>query len=980
MWKKGLLANCCIFISVVVSYATPLPWAERLNEASRYQTNSSGILKIGKEQTENAIRFDHVANPGQNGDGWIYPLFALRPEESLTMAKTLSFEIKVSDQEAKCALVILNPGDIHLPYRIQGNDWQKITLDLVATKVDLSKIKMIAIGLNPKHAKFTFWLRSITLDDGIRLPDASSGIIMANDVGGTYWSGKIPTFSLEAEHASPRKYRLMDYRGNILRQGEWPENGKGKLSIEGLSRGYYMLAADGLESYRGFAIVPDPDIRKVNPDSFFALGSISAWGSRAEEHPKNKRRPSNAPEICAELLRIAGIPLVREFNTWKVNQPYPDKYAFPAFVDHTAKLLKVRNIKMATFFEGAPDFMRRDRPSFFPRFPDDLVGTFDFSLKLAEHHRGKIDIMEYFNEPDIGSWPEPVWDFAAAAKAASLGFRAGNPNVTVLNGAFAYTPPGPYGQAVLDNDLAAYFDVFNVHTYSNPGRVDWEFSELLSFMKHNGLENMPIYVTETGTNLEGNGQIDSWVPGLKEHSAQQAMLCAEILPKLYIKLQSNGAAKAFFFCLIPKNEREGKKVWGMLGYDFTVKPSFVALSTLTNELGNAEYQGKLHVGKEIQAYLYKQPNGSQRLAFWSNSEVDASQLKDTLPQNVQKKMHLQHGQIQVANGRYSGVDFLGAPIHANAVDGIIKLEATRFPQYLHGLSGLLPNDPAHKIGSPGPLKTNRDLTVIMKTRLSSDFSLYPEKDAFDLLSDTPASFQLEIHNLDTAEKQGTVSCSGATIIGLPDSVIVPPRSWIKLDLKMIPPKSNDTAIVFSGTFNSRPITRLAMKCRLSKSWKRQVLFSTDKAQDWTPSCGGTMTITNDAAEDALRFEAKLPNPKNRWVYPGHIIAPGFMKNVFAVEFEIKIDNIPQIPKTALMMLSANGHTHHYRYTPVIGKWSKCMIVVKNRRSDEQGGEKIDPSKVDRISIGMNPDTEKITYWVRNIRVVFCPDKKMNGSE
>lgn len=968
---RKLLPLCLLLGVAGTLFSAALPFSEEMNKPERYQKNSSGKLSIRIDPATQALQFVFSGKENEK-DQWLYPLFVLKEGENPETARTLSFDIKIDKGAAGQALVILFPGDIHIPCTTPQRDWKHIEIDLTKVKTDLAQIKKIAIGLNTRDANLVFSLKNVTLDNGVSQPVAAEGIQMSNDVGGAYFADRIPTFSLRPAFASTRGYVLRNSRGTILQQGNWPEEGKGALCFPGLSRGYYMLTVDGFDDCRGFAIVPDPASRNVNPDSFFALGAISAWGSRQVEHKENKLWPADAPERCVELIRIAGVPLIREFNTWPANQHVPQEITPVPFVDHTAKLLQARNIKMASYFEGAPDFMRRGRTGFFPRFPDDLAGTFDFMKKFATYQRGRIDTLEYFNEPDIGSWPEPAWDFAAAAKAASLGFRAGNPDVKILNGSLAQPPPSLYAQSVLDNELQEYIDIFNIHSYAAPGTMEELANNCFAFLEKNKLGDIPIYITEIGHDLEGPGLKNNWIPGKKEHSTLQAMLCAEVLPKQYLTLQERGINKVFYFCMIPKNERNDTKAWGLLGYDFTIKPAFVALTTLTAEFGNAQMLGKLDLGPEIHAYLFAQPNGTQSLAFWSRSEVDRA--KEPLPETVQKELHRQTATISVPDGTYPCIDFLGTPSTLTSVNRKLTLNATRFPQYVHGLANLKPTTPARKLNPQWKRTTDKDLTVILKTRLSEQFQLAPEKTFFDILTDKPVPFELEVHNLDTVEKTGSIHCSGSKIIGLPETVTIPPRSWIKLDLQLIPPEQEQSRITFSGTFNSKPITNLAMDCQRTKFWKRKPLSGTQQAKNWTASSGGTMTITNDSDENAVRFQASIPNPKSRWIYPVYQLKlpQESLADAYAIEFEIKFADDMPTPQLTLMQLSDNGYLHHLNYRWKKGQWQTNQIRINGVRSIESAAKIIHPESIDKLMIGVNPNSENTTFWVRNLQLVYAP--------
>ena len=530
-----------------------------------------------------------------------------------------------------------------------------------------------------------------------------------------------------------------------------------------------------------------------------------------------------------------------------------------------------------------------------------------------------------------------------------------------------------YPELMFENELAAYIDAFNVHNYLSPLPMKKEICQWMALLKRWKLDALPFYVTETGSQVEGMGNTESWIPGVKEHSAKQALLVAELLPKQYITLQSCGVDKAFYFCLIPKNEKEGAKAWGMLGYDFTVKPSFVALTTLTKELGNAEYLGELEIGAGIQAFLYQQPDGSQTIACWSNSEMDDS--SSPLPEDIQQNLHRRTATVKAADGIYSRIHHLGTPDTLNATNGVLHLETTRFPAYIHGLSGLTPVRIPEK-AAPRIKESGKDLTVIFKTRLGSDFLLSSDKCSFDLLSDSPANFQLEVHNLDKVPKKGRIFCSGAKVTGLPPSVTIPARSWIRLNLQMTPPEKEKSTIRLTGNFNGKPVTNHVMRCVRSKFWHKVPLTRASDAKNWIASSGGQMKISNDPAEKAVRFDVQIPNPKQRWCYPAFPLKlpEEALNEVFAIEFEIKLGVGTPPPSLTLMMLSDHGYLHHLPYSAEAGKWQKCLIQIQGVRSTEAAAKKVYPERIDRLMIGLNPGSEKTTYSLRNLQLVFRPKR------
>lgn len=92
---------------------------------------------------------------------------------------------------------------------------------------------------------------------------------------------------------------------------------------------------------------------------------------------------------------------------------------------------------------------------------------------------------------------------------------------------------------------------------------------------------------------EGPAEAPGLRPGLKEHSFRQELAVAREVPKVLASLQRLGVARAFWFNLMPVNEWNGSKAWGMLRRDYTIKAQYTAFATLTAQLGEAKIEGGL---------------------------------------------------------------------------------------------------------------------------------------------------------------------------------------------------------------------------------------------------------------------------------------------------------------------------------------------------------------------------------------------------
>jgi hypothetical protein len=399
---------------------------------------------------------------------------------------------------------------------------------------------------------------------------------------------------------SGENFTLTDWRGRSVGHiGTWREDGTAVLPE--LPTGYYHLKSDSGNAT--FAVVPDPESRTFDHDSFYGVDSAQSWVS-----PKGAFLcPWNGGDTfrtVSDLVRLAGVQHVRDRLRWRDVNPRPGIFAYAGSdYMYNADLLKERDILLSGMFHDAPKWS-----GVLKKLPSDLEALFSFCRKTAQMFGDRMGDWEFWNEPDIGFAPEPVWDYAAALKAAYLGFKAGRQDVTVLPAALCHLPDCTYERGLYANDAAKFCDALNYHSYHPIARYPEILSAMRAFFSEYGLENKALWITESGTNMEGLGDLDSIRKGLKAHSPRQELVLAEFYPKSQIALQMEGVARNYYFIFGAMNERNGAKDWGVLRRDGTVKPVYAAISAMTRELVSARLKGEISAGKDFRVYLFEQPD------------------------------------------------------------------------------------------------------------------------------------------------------------------------------------------------------------------------------------------------------------------------------------------------------------------------------------------------------------------------------------
>ena len=789
----------------------------------------------------------------------------------------------------------------------------------------------------------------------------AGGVVIAASPAGIFQEGELLRFTLKPEAGNNVRYTIRDWNGSKVAEGGWPVEG---LTLSELPRGYYQIFLAGDKSftnYASFGVVAKIPKRPANSDMYFALDSAQSWCGVGRPH--NVRFPKNGFKLISEAARRSGVAWVRDRLTWRDMQPTLNEFRNYQYIPN-GWLLGETGIKIANTYHDAPKWARRNSKD----LPDDLRGTYRFAEKVAKAAKGCTEAWEFWNEEDAGFTVESAWDYAACLKAASLGFQKGNPKARILNGSFCKYPLRNYTQTVMDNDAAFYFDTFNFHTYDPIRNYPTIIVGLRKFLERNRVPDMPIWLTETGTNAPGMATEQSYYPKLKRYSHTQEIVVAEFIPKSQVIFQNLGVERNFFFVLSPYNE--GAKDWGLLRKDYTAAAGYFAFANMVAELGKARILGELQLGDDVKAYLYRQPDGSQSIVIWTLSDVDTENNEDvdvSRSKVGEKEVHLNQ-----PDGNYTVRNLFGTPDQAVARNGQLPLAIDRYPRYVHGLAGLKADIPAVFPGVSAKRETQADRTVVLRCDLSEDFTVNSNRSSADLKNES-GKLTLFVCNLSDVEKKGTITVSGGRASGLPSEITIPPMGELQLPIDFtpeIPAEKFNGKMEFGGTFNGKAITRLSVPIFLfnrsvAAGFKRE-LKAIYNPERWRNNSSGTMRSEYDKKEKAIRFDVEFPAFVDRWIYPEFILKGNeSLHGAKGVEFEIK--TTPSMPKESVFMVVMDQKSEHdksvlIRFPMPSAEWEKRIITF------DEFVER--PETVKMIRLGINPRVNKQSYWIRNLQIIY----------
>ena len=245
---------------------------------------------------------------------------------------------------------------------------------------------------------------------------------------------------------------------------------------------------------------------------------------------------------------------------------------------------------------------------------------------------------------------------------------------------------------------------------------------------------------------------------------------------------------------------------------------------------------------------------------------------------------------------------------------------------------------------------------------------------------------LEVCNLSNETKRGTLSVAGGTVTGMPGTIELKPMQKLSFPLVFthaIPEKEFNGKIEFTGRFNGRKTTRFHIPIRLLGreilSMKRNVLDGIYNPKRWHSNCAGGNHMTTRYDEKEAHSASKRSSRRGRttagsirrWSFPCR--AKSF-KDAVGVSFEIKLE-ADTAPKESYFMLvmepkiKAGDHNRHgqgefhVRYPIPDQNWQTRVVQFEE-------SVKADPADTRKIRIGLNPKSDRVRYWIRNLQIIY----------
>jgi hypothetical protein len=522
---------------------------------------------------------------------------------------------------------------------------------------------------------------------------------------------------------------LLDDHRVVIRKGSIDDkkpDSKSSLEAGRLGIGWYRIefldAAGKLADWTTVAVLARL-AEPVPQDSPVCVDSATSWFARSD--PVRQER-------FAQLAALAGVNWIRDRMSWGGFQREPDKLPENTTYDSAATLQARCGLKILQVFHDTPGWAlneQLDGKRRYRRFPRDLRLLYKFCKAMAQRYKGRVLAWEPWNEANIIMFGgHTIDEMCAHQKAAYLGYKAGNPNLTVCWNVFAGAGTRLHTEGVLENETWPYFETYNIHSYQKPEDYLKQFAPA-----REAACGRPIWITECGIRLlSKTGR--PW----SELSQEDEIKQAEFIARSYASSLFAGVNRHFFFIL--GNYPESGVQFGLLRNDQTPRPGYVALAALGRFLAGATCLGRWIPEEKpsVRAYAFhSQPDGRQKdvLVIWAEKPTTWSPPK-SLP-------------IEAV------YDYLGRPIGKNTP---AKMDSA-------ALFVLLPTGSAQKLPLEPPMHTSafrggKPSSVVLQLQMHNNATKLNQQ-AHTVPSGKETNLNLFAYNFSNKAVSGTITAEHA---------------------------------------------------------------------------------------------------------------------------------------------------------------------------------------------------------------------------
>ena len=755
------------------------------------------------------------------------------------------------------------------------------------------------------------------------------------------------------------RWRVFDDRGTTVAGGQWPagQADPPRVDVGALDVGWYRaeaLDAGGTPlAWTTAAVLPELRV-PVPHDSPVCVDAATVWFARRYPDQQTNQR------VFANLAALAGVNWIRDRLSWGELETAPGTLADETPYHSAATLQAEQALSVLQVFHHTPGWAvdrQLDGDAGGKRFARDLRHHYRFCQAMARTFRGRIRAWEPWNEANITAFGgHTIDEMCALQKASYLGFKAGDPDVTVCWNVYAGAGGERHTAGVLDNEAWAYFNTYNIHSYQSFDRYAEQFRTA-----REAACGRPIWITECGIRLDHETG-----PPWGDLSTADELRQARFVAKSYASSLFAGVDRHFFFIL--GNYLERGVQFGLLRHEHTPRPAYVALAALGRWLAGAHCLGRVPTAPEANVRIYAfsaRPDGQEQdvLIAWADEGAEWPASAKVRPLSV--------------------VDYLGRKIGESTPstlgpEAVFIVLAPRAARDLR----LEPVPPASPVrpGVPSPVV----LQLVMPhtaTRLGSQ--------AHAVRAGAETTLAVHAYNFSSERVSGTVKLehgpAGWNVAPATLDVTVKPMERKRLELTVTPPRGgrellSGVRLSLRGAFGTAggPVVAfrlIADPVELTPGESRPI-SSAARAAAWSDNIvEGASMEREQAPDDGVLFDMQFADA-DPWGYPFVMLqeaevpsqasdgirlevqvleGTGNLRVQFVEECgaaylaELAVDPEKRTPQRAVALFSST-------------KWGSYSKPDPNR--------KLDPTAIRKVMVGINAKRQsRVRFLVRNLEWV-----------
>ncbi len=400
------------------------------------------------------------------------------------------------------------------------------------------------------------------------------------------------------------------------------------------------------------------------------------------------------PEPLLNLVKLAGADRIRDEVYWGAVEKEKGVYKFPAFSDAYIQGAHAKGLRPLIIFDYGNAL--HDHGKFPADTEDGLRGWQGYVRAMVNHYGGIVKHWEVWNEPNAYDTKTQYFPLLQAAYVAA---KQVDPEAQIIGIGGAGVGGGMstwYIDKVLDAGGWQYMDGFSQHPYVSPNSPDLGYgTELPTCSLHMALQrgkSVIDRITRAHPELE---PLDSYLTEFgfttctTERGQDERTQAAVVMRTYLIAMRYPHLKGLYYYDFLCDGTDEGnlEHNFGLIRYDFSPKPSFLAYATAARLLKGRQFVKQIPTAeKQVQIYVFKDASG-YTLAVWSTESEEyvltrpsGENQRGGLLRNIDFKVGLQFSD----DSQKQLLDWFGngQPIKPNC----LSLVAKPFPQFITGLT------------------------------------------------------------------------------------------------------------------------------------------------------------------------------------------------------------------------------------------------------------------------------------------------------